>query len=461
MASLRTVSSLSRVRRRPTGVTSRRTLSLFGLCASLVLGACGEDPSDPNEQGNGTGATSTVGGSGGTGSDSGGNASSGGAGDGGTNPGAGGAGDGGTANIGGNGLGGEPYSGGSGGGEPGSGGVGDGGSSPGDGGTSSAGGTGSGGGTGGATPTELTISIWHDERVEVGGPRAAGLPQDVVNVLGRIWFTGPSLVRASYRVNGGPATPLPVGPTNSRLALRGDFNIEIPLAALRSYPEENRVLITAEDGTGTVEQEVPVVVRPTAPTTPSLLLDWSKLTSPAQIDDVAALVDGHWDLRDDGVHTVHMAYDRLLAVGDRNWSPAYEVVAEVTLHAFRLWGGLGVAIGWQGHAGTATPRKDWPLEALGWVRFRGEGHELQIMTFTRFEVARKPVHMTTGTYVYRVRSEPLGGGLARFSVKYWPSAESEPAGWMLQYDVPERRGSVLLVAHHADVTWKTLRVTPL
>jgi hypothetical protein len=83
------------------------------------------------------------------------------------------------------------------------------------------------------------------------------------------------------------------------------------------------------------------------------------------------------------------------------------------------------------------------------------------MTYTQNEIAGKAVEMTSGAaYVYKVRSDRLGNGLARFSLKFWPRGTSEPTEWILQRDVPERAGSVLLVAHHTEATWETLRVTP-
>jgi hypothetical protein len=321
-------------------------------------------------------------------------------------------------------------------------------------------GGGSSGGSGGAPPDGLAIEIWHDDHLDVGGPAAAGLPQELANVLGRVWFTG-ALVSASYRVNDGPTTALPLGATSTRLASRGDFNIEVPVDSLAPYPTENHVFISVTGTEGAVERDVSVVRRAPKVSAPSLDLDWSTLQNISELDDVAAIVDGHWDLRPTGVHVAQMGYDRLIAVGDRSWPPSYEVTAEVTLHDFRNYGGLGIAIGWQGHTGSATPRTGWPLEGLGWVRYLPEGPEAQIMTFQQNEIARKAVSMQVdAAYLYKVRSDRLGNGLARFSMKFWPRGTSEPADWTLQKDVPERAGSVLLVAHHAEVTWETLRVAP-
>ena len=101
------------------------------------------------------------------------------------------------------------------------------------------------------------------------------------------------------------------------------------------------------------------------------------------------------------------------------------------------------------------------MEALGCVRFRPEGPKVQVMTYERNEIAEVPTSMEAGkAYSVRVRSDRLGGGVALFSVKCWPRSAAEPAAFQLQLEVPERQGSVLLVAHHADVTWNRVEVSP-
>lgn len=329
---------------------------------------------------------------------------------------------------------------------------------PGAGGISGIGGIPDVGGFGG----DVVIDAWHGESVEVGGPDSFGVPQDFANVVGRI--SSPyEIVSASYQINAGAVQPLPLGPNNNRLSIRGDFNVEVPIDELAPHPATNRVRIHAVDEQGEQQvRDVSVVYRPLAKaTSPSLSLDWSSLSDIGEVMERAALVDGQWELLSDGLHVVKMGYDRLIAVGDRGWSPGYEVVAKVTLHDFRMYGGLGIAIGWQGHGGSSSPRTDWPLQALGWVRFRPEGPKVQIMTFERNEIAEVATTMTAETeYVYRVRSSRLGGGVARFSVKCWPASAPEPSAFQLEREVDERAGSVLLVAHHADVTWTTLKVTP-
>src|SRR5690606_41034803 len=52
---------------------------------------------------------------------------------------------------------------------------------------------------------------------------------------------------------------------------------------------------------------------------------------------------------------------------------------------------------------------------------------------------------------------------SRYSFKFWPQAEAEPAGWNLQMadeDTPSS-GAIAWFAHHADVSFGDVTVTPL
>ncbi|MDZ7767128.1 MAG: hypothetical protein U5K00_22400 [Melioribacteraceae bacterium] len=50
----------------------------------------------------------------------------------------------------------------------------------------------------------------------------------------------------------------------------------------------------------------------------------------------------------------------------------------MTIHSTSSGSGVGFAIGWQGHEGTVSPRTQWPLEAIGWVR---NFNSLRILTY--------------------------------------------------------------------------------
>src|SRR4051794_26157779 len=82
------------------------------------------------------------------------------------------------------------------------------------------------------------IEVWY------GSPQAfgqAGISQRWVNVLGNAADAQSKIVRLDYRLNGGPAVELSLGPDERRLAHAGDFNVEIDPLKLRTG--DNEVLI--------------------------------------------------------------------------------------------------------------------------------------------------------------------------------------------------------------------------
>lgn len=303
-----------------------------------------------------------------------------------------------------------------------------------------------------------TIDVWYGDEQTFG---LRGDPQRWANLLGRAHATG-GLSALSYRLNGGPPLPLPWGINTNRLAAGGDYNIELDRDALAPLPDVNTVEIIATSNSGVTERRT-VTVRYHAGRLAELpyVVDWKSLDHVDRAHEVATIVDGAWELTSTGIRTSYKGYDRLIAVGDRHWRPEYEARTQVTLHEWRAYGAVGLAIGWQGHTGDAQPRVDWPLEALGWVRNVPDRPEAQVMTFEEGVRERVPYAVSEGiTYELKARSELVGGGMARFAFKIWPQGTSEP-GWTLVRDVPERSGSVLLVAHHADVTWGPLMIAPL
>jgi regulation of enolase protein 1 (concanavalin A-like superfamily) len=301
-----------------------------------------------------------------------------------------------------------------------------------------------------------SVSFWYGDTQTLGAP---GDPQRWFNVLGQA--SAPSgLLSLRYRLNGGSEVAVPWGPDRARLITGGDFNIELDRSELDAT---NELELIATSNTGETARRTLVLRRQAGRRVPlPYFVDFRELLAPERINDVAAVVDGAWSATSAGVTPTRKGYDRLIAVGDRDWPPEYEVVARFSLADLRPYGGVGVAIGWQGHAGTADPRVDWPLEALGWVRSYPEGPRAQVMTFERGVRREAAQDFPSGaSYVLRARSERLGDGQAHFAFKLWRSAQPEPAAWTLEEIVPERRGSVLLVAHHADVTWQEVAVTGL
>ncbi|MDZ7764250.1 MAG: hypothetical protein U5K00_07450 [Melioribacteraceae bacterium] len=128
----------------------------------------------------------------------------------------------------------------------------------------------------------------------------------------------------------------------------GDFVTEIDYADLNDGV--NTVEFTATDALGTQTTES-ITLNYEAGNIWSLpyTADWKTLGSIDDINNLANIVDGLWELTPDGIRTTEPGYDRLIALGDETWTTNYEVTAEMTIHSISSGSGVGFAIGWQGH----------------------------------------------------------------------------------------------------------------
>jgi hypothetical protein len=319
---------------------------------------------------------------------------------------------------------------------------------------------GTGGTTGGGSTTtgkaDATIELWYGDDQTFGTANGPA-PQRWVNVLGDLGAD--FLEDASYSVNGGPEEALPLGPDTERLSGPGHFNIELDRATLRKLPEVNTVAITVTvSGGDYLTKDFAVRVHEAGHAKLPFEADWSGLADVAQVNQIAAIVDGEWALEGDGVAVVEKGYDRLIAVGDQTWAGNYEVLASFTVTEWNAWGAVGLAVGWQGHTGDAAPRVDWPVEGLTWVRNVVPEPELQIMTFERSVQERKPFALELETeYYLRAHTKRMGQSAA-VSMRVWRADRDEPGDWQLSSVTNAHDGSVLLIAHHATVTWGKVSV---
>lgn len=305
-----------------------------------------------------------------------------------------------------------------------------------------------------------------------GGPTQVvgqnGQPQVAYGLLGSV--SDPDGVASlSYTLNGAAPRGLSIGPDGRRVYGPGDFNADIAYADLR--PGANEVVITATDGGGSVATST--VVLQYQPVTPSLpySTNWAKA---GRIADQAQVVDGRWGLDGGTVRPLEMGYDRLLMVGDVSWHD-YEVTVPITVHGLGPGNGslrsgnslVGLALNWNGHSQVQDeqpPRYWYPTGALAWHRwFEPEGRwELRgneddpIVRHTRTTLD------FDSTYVFKARSETVDGGV-EYSWKVWRQGAPEPEQWDLT--VVENNGpptgSVGVIAHHIDIQFGDISVTPI
>jgi hypothetical protein len=312
---------------------------------------------------------------------------------------------------------------------------------------------------GGSTTTgkaDATIDLWYGDDQTFGTPNGPA-PQRWVNVLGTLGAD--FLESASYSVNGGREEDLPFGPDGERLSGPGHFNVELDRAALRPLPEVNTVAITVKvTGGDFLTKNFSVRVHEAGRAKLPFELNWSDLTDVEQVNQVAAIVDGEWALQGDEVTVVEKGYDRLIALGDQTWAGNYEVLASFTVTDWHPWGAVGLAVGWQGHAGDAAPRVDWPVEGLTWVRNVVPEPQLQIMTFERNVQEQVPFSLELeAEYYLRAHTKRMGQS-ANVSMRVWRADQEEPGDWQVSSVTNARDGSVLLIAHHATVTWGKVSV---
>lgn len=337
--------------------------------------------------------------------------------------------------------------------------------------------------------SELTIDFWYGKDQRFG---QVGHPQRWVNLLGNA-SPASSIASATWTLNNSNPRKFTIGDSHARLAQAGDFNIEIDRSELKPGLNTVRVRVDGKDGESE-EETVRVVYTGNGRRWPlPYAIDWQ---SANRIEDVAQVVDGEWAITDEGIRTIGTGYDRILAFGDDSWRD-YEVSTTVTFHAFTpgMTGAnktkvshAAIGLRWPGHdTDKRQPHIKWfPLGATGeftlsedlkqchWriydrpVKKRsfvgnlldavfGEDEPLFIESTKRREIE------LDRAYGIKHRVTTLADGRTRYSVKLWPANQPEPEGWDLVRTESDdlSSGSALLVAHHTDVTFGDVMVTPI
>ena len=332
-----------------------------------------------------------------------------------------------------------------------------------------------------------TVNVWYGDAQSFGGAR--GQSQRWINILGRV--NDPDGVKSlHYQLNGGEEQRLSLGPfarsnecRDRRLYHRGDFNVEIDPSALK--PGTNTITFLAKDQKEQSSTKEMSFTYEQQTTRLPYTVDWAKQSS---IQDAALVVDGNWSKDENSIGTDEefWGYDRSVAIGDVSWTD-YEVTVPITIHGFDPDGfqnpsngpGIGVIMRWQGHYGPdegsygdlwpdCQPRIGFsPFGVLGWYRWRASTGEYSLHFYGNDErvIGENPdVNLAFDvTYNFKIRviTDPEEGHL--YSMKVWRASNPEPTSWSVG-PVRSRdsldNGSLLLISHHADATFGTVRVEP-
>jgi len=320
------------------------------------------------------------------------------------------------------------------------------------------------------------INVWQGLTQYAGH---TGNPQKWFNLLGNV-VAPPQVTIAAleYSFNGGPWLPLNIGPNDRRLAMPGDFNVELDYTDFLSGP--NVVTLRAIDSAeATAYLDVTIVYEGgTAAWTPgtTYVYDWS---TAAQVSDLAQMVDGPWVLDGDSVRPGVLDFDRLLALGDLTWRD-YTVTVPITIYGIDPSGyqapsngpGIGVLVRWAGHydAGNdIVPLSGWRrLGALAWYRWSKKSgaysEGLQLLGHGGKVLGTRARRLATGTtYLFKVdiQSGNAPSSPATYRFKVWPAAEPEPDVWDIVQSGANGEpsgGSMLLLAHHVDARFGAVTV---
>jgi hypothetical protein len=311
-----------------------------------------------------------------------------------------------------------------------------------------------------------TITVWYENNLQFG---QIGNPQERVDILGNVNDPDGSVSSLTYQLNGGSAVAISIGPDGRRLARRGDFVAAIPTTNLRSG--SNTLVLTATDNNSGVRTKTVTFTYTPGRTWPMpYTIRWS---SAGSIHNVAQVVDGLWNLSSNGVRPSQVGYDRVIAVGDVNWSN-FEVLVPITIHGFQPdpnnpsdAGGVGIITRWRGHIGSGQPPDGWTrLGAYGYYSNRVGALALRL---DNTSPSTQSFNFSYGrTYLFKMRAETVNGA-GRYSLKVWENGKPEPAytdpAFSNLYNRVDANndllnGSVLLVAHRADATFGNVTICP-
>ncbi len=298
------------------------------------------------------------------------------------------------------------------------------------------------------TAADPLVRVWYGNTQFFG---SLGHPQRYVNILGRAH--GATSLR--YSLNGGPETPLSLGPDGVRLSRQGDFNVDLATQDLLNGANTLELVAVGPDSTTHQVVDFSYDANTTWPL--PYAVDWAQLVDDEEIQTVAQVVDGRWTLVGETVRTAEPGYDRLIAVGDSTWTD-YEVTVPFQMHSTTSDMGVGLVFRWNGHTdepiSCEQPKCGWePLGSILWYRTG----RLEIYGNWGIKLDRQPRSLTAGTLYWlkaRVQTDSQGSW---YRAKVWADVDPEPAAWDLTGEQPTfsdpGHGSFMLVAHQADISF--------
>jgi hypothetical protein len=312
------------------------------------------------------------------------------------------------------------------------------------------------------------LTLWYGDSVAFG---QNGNPQKWVNVLGNVSDDG-SINNFYYQLNGGLPVDINIGPDNRRLINIGDFNIDIDAEDLTNG--SNTVDLFAEDDEGNVNfKSVTITYTPGNVWNLNSTIDWQNTSA---ITNEAQIVDGKWQLTNEGVRPTEIGYDRLIAIGDTTWTD-YEVIIPIQIHALDTdigvnggnEYGIGLLMRWLGHTDSPvagwSPKSGWePYGEIGWFNWDKTTQANSRISFLNAGITEPMPILFDQKYLFKFRVETLPNGTHEYRLKVWLEANAEPADWDLVHTANSTeldKGSFMLIAHHVDATFGNVQLNSL
>lgn len=340
------------------------------------------------------------------------------------------------------------------------------------------------------------LDVWYGLQQKVGH---LGNVQSDFNLLGHVRNEGNGVsgLTLTYRLNNAAPETLSIGTEyfgdGRRLGARGDFNADIPLHCFEVGRNTITLIVTNSAGIST--RKIVRVNRQRSGDYPlPAYIEWAKVED---VQDVGQVVDGKWGIVEEGLRTIQTGYDRIFLIGNENWQD-YEVTVPITIHRVDPEtgprsgaNGVGILMRFTGHV-TGTYR-EWPdaqpkwgyqpFGAIGWLRwingpeappvqqfYRGDSNETknfsELTNFAEGQTYWLKMQAKTLPVVSQSTELPdQNQDVTRYRWKLWSEIETEPSVW--DWSVTQRsrhalrKGGVVLLAHHVDVTFGDLLIEPL
>ncbi|MEM7336493.1 MAG: hypothetical protein AAF490_30720 [Chloroflexota bacterium] len=315
-----------------------------------------------------------------------------------------------------------------------------------------------------------TIDVWYENDYDFG---AVGTPQTWINILGNI--SDPDGIDANSLEfdlnNGAYVARFKIGPDDRRLANAGDFNIDIETSNPNLIVGTNSLSISAEDNLGNLTTKSITFEYTDVNSWPlPYIIDWDTVTN---IQAVSQVVDGLWAIENGGVRPTYLDYDRVIAVGDLDWTD-YTITVPITIHELddspdavvlpSLQPSVGFITHWLGHDGVFGQPK-WGFSQLGMVGWVTWHHNDLTNDYLQFYDPNQggqvginaPFDITFGeTYIFKMQMDSQSGPPVTYRLKVWHEDDPEPSTWAKEeegYEFAPGNGSLLLTAHHVDATF--------